>query len=207
MGSFGAFGGALTGDFGLLGAEPSIKRTDLGAEGLLGNFADDPEAVLAGSLYILIGWRSVNHPTYHQHSRIPTICSLRRLLFFSARSQAGCNGSGRCGMHRAALLRRGRAWSYRTQGVGVLLPLRAQAFFLFSFFPEKSIECDINVVLPAPTYRIAQSFDVGQSPTATKDWQSPYCKNGEQKRTSIALKYPPGPVSQKRKLQQIMPPP
>lgn len=138
MGSFGAVGGALTGDFGLLGAEPPIKGPDLGAEGLLGNFADDPEAELAGSFCILIRWRSVNHPTYHQHSRIQPICSLRRLLFFSARSQAGCKGSGRWEMHRAALLRRGRAWSYPTQGVGVLLPSRAQAFFLsFLFLPGK----------------------------------------------------------------------
>ena len=46
---------------------------------------------------------------------------------------------------------------------------RRLSFFLFSFFPEKSTECDINIVLPAPTYRITQAFDVGQSPTATKD--------------------------------------
>ena len=44
VGSFGAFVGALTGDFGLLGAEPPIKGPDLGAEGLLGDFDDDSNA-------------------------------------------------------------------------------------------------------------------------------------------------------------------
>lgn len=58
FGSFGAFGGAKAGDFGLLGDEPPVEEPDLGFDGLLHDFDDDPaeESDLdAGSLGLLQG--------------------------------------------------------------------------------------------------------------------------------------------------------
>ena len=149
VGIFGTFGGALTGDFGLLGDEPPIEGPDLGAEGLLGDFNDDPEKKSAKVLYLPSSMAAASYQTYHQHSKTQTICLLRRLPSVSAKSQVGCNGSGRWRRHRAALLRRGRAWSYRTQGVGVFLPFRVQASS-FPFFPKVSIECSISISISMP---------------------------------------------------------
>ncbi len=42
FGSFGAVGGAKAGDFGLLGDEPPVEEPDLGIDGVLHDFDDDP---------------------------------------------------------------------------------------------------------------------------------------------------------------------